>query len=161
MEYPSFPPDEKYLDNSEVKLFRHRTRPCSPLTPSWPPRRSWSNLCVSRWRLSPGERHAEIWRADWNSETRTLVSPPAPPPSWRQVYGRLHMDCMVPRGAFSPVHLVIGKSVQQVRVWHQTFLCRGGGGGRRGGGQRTRVCKRIFPERGICRAHTWFRGDPR
>lgn len=71
---------------------------------------------MSRWRLCPEERHAEVWRADKTSEERAVVSPPAPPPPWRQVYGRLHKDLRVPTGAFSPVHMIIGRSLGAVRV---------------------------------------------
>lgn len=90
-------------------------------------RRSWSNLCASRFRLSPDERHAEAWRADEGVETQSVVSPPALPPSWRQVYGRLHRDLHVPRGAFSPVHMVIGRSAQEVRALMHMFNSQAGG----------------------------------
>lgn len=76
-------------------------------------RHSWSNLCVSRWRLCPEQRHPEVWRVGTH-EGKWSVSRPSPPPSWRQVYGRLHESCKVPTGALSPVHLVIGKTIQQV-----------------------------------------------
>lgn len=75
---------------------------------------SWSNLCVSRWRLCSEERHAEVWRPAPPDELVAVVSPPEPPPSWRQVYGRLHRELRVPTGAFRPVHLIIGRNVQQV-----------------------------------------------
>lgn len=88
---------------------------CSPI-----PITSWSNLCVSRWRLGPEQRHAEIWRVPDKSksaaEARAVVSPPAPPPSWRSIYNRLHRNLQAPTGAFSPSHTVIGRSVQEVRV---------------------------------------------
>lgn len=86
------------------------------------PATSWSNLCVSRWRLGPEQRHAEVWRApDRGKEggtvaTRTVVSPPVPPPSWRSIYSRLHRKMRVPTGALSPSHTVVGRSTQEVRV---------------------------------------------
>lgn len=74
---------------------------------------------MSRWRLCPEQRHAEVWRVGIN-DGKGSVSCPSPPPSWRQVYGRLHESCRVPTGALSPVHLVIGKTIQQV-----LFVCEG------------------------------------
>ncbi|CAM9832512.1 unnamed protein product, partial [Ectocarpus sp. 8 AP-2014] len=93
---------------------------------------NWSTLCVSRWRLGPEQRHAEIWRvpddADGKGNTkgkgkgkgvaRSAVSPPAPPPTWQSIYGRLHRDVHAPSGTFCPSHMVIGRSVQEgVAVW--------------------------------------------
>lgn len=79
---------------------------------------------MSRWRLSPGERHAEVWRDDKAlHDARSSVSPPAPPPSWRQIYGRLHEELHIPKGAFSPSHMVIGKSCQKVGFFfHEKLL---------------------------------------
>lgn len=78
---------------------------------------SWSTLCVSRWRLCAEQRHAEVWRGGTNKEEpHGIVCPPAPPPPWRHVYGRLHKELHIPTGAFlNPDHLVVGKSVQQVK----------------------------------------------
>eukprot|EP00903_Cladosiphon_okamuranus_P008415 g8091.t1 len=83
---------------------------------------NWSNLCVSRWRLGPEQRHAEVWRVpDKGNSTavaRTVVSPPAPPPSWQSIYSRLQRNLRAPTGAFSPSHKIIGRSVQEgVAVW--------------------------------------------
>ncbi|CAM9234815.1 unnamed protein product [Ectocarpus sp. 4 AP-2014] len=87
---------------------------------------NWSTLCVSRWRLGPEQRHAEVWRvpddADGRGKSkgvaRQVVSPPAPPPTWKSIYGRLHRDLHAPSGAFCPSHMVIGRSVQEgFAVW--------------------------------------------
>ncbi|CAM9379416.1 unnamed protein product [Scytosiphon promiscuus] len=94
---------------------------------------SWSNLCVSRWRLGPEQRHAEVWRVPdrrsngggvmmgaeaGEGSARAVVSPPPLPPSWRSIYGRLHRELRGPTGAFSPSHMVLGKSVHEgVAIW--------------------------------------------
>lgn len=89
-----------------------------------PSRTSWSTLCVSRWRLGPEQRHAEVWRVPDDADgtgkgkgkgvARSVVSPPAPPPTWQSIYGRLHRDVHAPSGTFCPSHIVIGRSVQEV-----------------------------------------------
>ncbi|CAN0004951.1 unnamed protein product, partial [Ectocarpus sp. 13 AM-2016] len=93
---------------------------------------NWSTLCVSRWRLGPEQRHAEVWRVPDDADgtgkgkrksksksvARSAVSPPAPPPTWQSIYGRLHRDVQAPSGTFRPSHMVIGRSVQEgVAVW--------------------------------------------
>ncbi|CAM9971374.1 unnamed protein product, partial [Ectocarpus fasciculatus] len=85
---------------------------------------NWSTLCVSRWRIGPEQRHAEVWRAPDGADgkgkgvARSVVSPPAPPPTWQSIYGRLHRDVHAPSGAFCPSHMVIGRSFQEgVAVW--------------------------------------------
>ncbi|CBN77748.1 hypothetical protein Esi_0062_0123 [Ectocarpus siliculosus] len=87
---------------------------------------NWSTLCVSRWRLGPEQRHAEVWRVPDDADgkgkgkgvARSAVSPPAPPPTWQSIYGRLHGDVHAPSGTFCPSHMVIGRSVQEgVAVW--------------------------------------------
>lgn len=96
---------------------------------------------MSRWRLGPEQRHAEVWRVpDKGANTavaRTVVSPPAPPPSWRSIYSRLDRNLRVPTGAFSPSHTVIGKSIQEVRV--RVFNGGEGGGGGAPIGSETNV----------------------
>ncbi|CAB1104112.1 unnamed protein product [Ectocarpus sp. CCAP 1310/34] len=91
---------------------------------------NWSTLCVSRWRLGPEQRHAEVWRVPDDADgtgkgkskskgvARSVLSPPAPPPTWQSIYGRLHRDVHAPSGTFCPSHMVIGRSVQEgVAVW--------------------------------------------
>lgn len=76
---------------------------------------------MSRWRLGPEQRHAEVWRVPDKRKSaavsRTVVVSPPAPPSWRSIYNRLHRDMRVPTGAFSPSHSVIGRSVQEVGVF--------------------------------------------
>ena len=93
-----------------------------PITGTTGPR-SWRNLCASRWRLRPQERHAEVWRADKAAgEARPLVWPAAPPPTWRQIYGRLHQENRVPNGALSSSHMVIGKTCQEVGFCYENVF---------------------------------------
>ncbi|CAM9397593.1 unnamed protein product [Choristocarpus tenellus] len=78
----------------------------------------WGNLCERRWRLSPEECMAEVWRLP------NVVCPAPAPPSLRQVYHRLHADSRPPRGALSSLHTVIGRSHCKGSPMVWIALCR-------------------------------------